>query len=51
MANICFVSVKLKGPKNQIEKLNNELQTAAANPYYEKNWLGNLWMHLDQESM
>ena len=46
MANICFVSVKLKGPKNQIEKLNNELQTAAANPYYEKNWLGNLWMHL-----
>ena len=46
MANICMVSVKITGPKSQIQTLETELQTAANNTYYEKNWLGNLWMHL-----
>ena len=36
MANICMVSVKITGPKSQIQTLETELQTAANNTYYKK---------------
>ena len=46
MANLCFVNMNITAPKAEITKLYQELEIACNNTYHEKNWLGNLWLHL-----